>query len=175
MTLWSKVLKHSLKLILTIYQFSLLVVVLDGRSGFISRIIYPNWLCSLNNSASLSNHSRNPLEEIFHHYAQPHCICNIYFCIKYKYKAIFCHGTSLKKKTSGPVGTRTCVAGHSLYALDHHASWGCIVDWDLTGSSPHGGRWFFSMTFHDKIYCYKYIWSIYNLRHSSIDYIYLCI
>ena len=40
------------------------------------------------------------------------------------YIAIFCHGTSLKK-TSGHVGTRTCVAGISsqqtCYPLDHHA------------------------------------------------------
>ena len=38
---------------------------------------------------------------------------------------MFCHRTSLKK-TSGHMGTRTCIAGLSqqtYYALDHHA-WG---------------------------------------------------
>ena len=41
------------------------------------------------------------------------------------YIAINCHVTSLKK-TSGHVGTRTCVAGlrqQTCDALDHHAWW----------------------------------------------------
>ena len=47
----------------------------------------------------------------------------------YIYIAIFCHGTSFKKKTSSHVGTRTSVAGissqqicYTEYALEHRIS-----------------------------------------------------
>ena len=47
------------------------------------------------------------------------------FLYIYHYVAIFWHGTSLKKKTSSHVWTRTCVAGlcqQTCYALDHHVT-----------------------------------------------------